>query len=151
LIIWGLFTYFTSPQRRAPAVNELAAEQGNQPLNKRLSEVEGARLEALRLREAGERFRSSQELKEGNSPEFYPEQIRPENVPALSDLKAAFRPVPGQPGAVMVPVDVAMKLALQKNLLKSQEKAVDPATVPSSLRTREGNGGLGPAGEGAKP
>jgi hypothetical protein len=151
LTIWGVFSYFSSADRRTKPENPLAAEQGQQPLNQRLSEVQGPRVEGLRRRdEAWQFYRSTQESRTGNSPEFYPEQILPENVPALSGPKAAYRWTDRQAGRATIPVEAAIKIAVQKNLLPVAPNAVDPNTVPSSLRTREGNSGLGPAGEGAK-
>jgi len=149
-IVWGLFNYFTRADRRPPAQNPLAAPRDHEPLNVRLGNVK-TRLEGLRQREPeAEMYRSSTEAKDGNSAEFHPEDIRYDRVPALSDPKDAYKRVQGQDGAVTIPIDAAIAAARAKNLVPVAPNAVDPADVPSSLRTREANSGVGQSPQGGK-
>jgi len=149
-IVWALYQYVIRGNRQ-PTENPMAAVRDDQPLNQRLGRVP-VRLEGLREREEGaELYRTTTEQPGRNSPEFYPEDVRYDRVPALSDPAAAYQRVQGREGAVTIPVEQAMKAALKMNLLqKPGDKLVDPAAVPSSLRTHEANSGLGPAPPGGK-
>jgi hypothetical protein len=118
----AIFWYVTS-QGGDPEAHAAATARNAAPLNERLGrihrggEIDQPRLEPLVLREEGSTVFPRQPLRQGNSPQIHPEQIRVsrENTPALYESGWLDK------GKVArIPIDEAMKIAAEKDVLKAR-------------------------------
>ena len=85
---------------------------------------------------------TTQRSKDGNSPKYHAEQLRPSRV---KELNASG--TDGQTGITRVPVDEAMKLLVDGKLLPAQEGARRLDVDPDWDRPKESNGGRAKAPE----
>lgn len=122
-----------SASKAEVAWNPLGARQNQEPLNTRLGDVPAPRLEGLREFPASPPdYRSS--LPEKGSPTYHPEDLRPERQPRLRSYGWVHK----EKGIAHIPVDQAMRVALEKNLLPVQPKANRPG---ESKAGRDAGGG----------
>lgn len=105
--------YYLAPSRFDPQAHPLAVERNSVPLNERLArirrggEVDQPRLEPLKLRAGDPRAITQPELREGNSPEYHPEDLRPapETTPDLYRVEQISNEL------VRIDIDTALRLA----------------------------------------
>jgi hypothetical protein len=170
-VTWLLFTNIFDPKIQEPADNPAAAQRNAAPLNERFerisstdpnAEVQQPRLEGLEKTQVYPRdgnadnkdpnnlvtsqMSTTQRSKDGNSPKYHAEQLRPSRV---KELNASG--TDAQTGITRVPVDEAMKLLVDGKLLPAQEGARRLDVDPEWDRPKESNGGRAKAPEPAKP
>lgn len=110
--------YYLAPGRADPSEHPLAVERNSVPLNERLSrirrggEVDQPRLEPLKLRAGDARAITQPELREGNSPEYHPEDLRPspETTPDLYKIEQFTNEL------VRIDIDTALRLATEPRI-----------------------------------
>ena len=88
----------------------------------------------------------TQPTKEGNSPRYHAEDLRPDKVPALKS--SGTDP---QTGVTKVPVNEAIKLLVEAGFLPAQEGARRLDVDPDWDRPKESNGGNAKLPEPPKP
>jgi hypothetical protein len=168
---WLLFSNIFDPKIPEPTDNVSAAQRNEAPLNERLgrissddpkAEVQQPRLEGLDKRQTYARdgdpknaegrnlitaeMTVTQPTKDGNSPRYHAEDLRPGKSPALT--AGGTNP---QGGAKRLPVDEAMKLLVDGKLLAAQEGARRLDVDPDWDRPKESNGGWAKPPTPAKP
>jgi hypothetical protein len=124
LVAWGLLKDYLSPERVPPVTNPLAAEQNDQPLNQRLADVPAPRLEGLRpLSAANPFYRSSLPLPDASPRNLHAEDLRPSRQPRLQSYGWVDR----DKGIAHIPIEQAMRAALEMNLLPVQKRSTGGA------------------------
>jgi hypothetical protein len=108
-----LFDYLSKREEQINNANPLplAAEKGRQPLEKRIGSVPEPRLEAI----------------QANLPGGLPPARTAEEMPQATDLTTYRKGDEKLPGTVRIPIDVAMKVLLEKKMLP-----VDPNSKVAS-------------------
>jgi|GEM_PF-4087806 len=168
---WLLFSFIFDPKIQEPADNPEAGKRNAAALNERFgrisstdpnAEVQQPRLEGLQKTEVykkdgdpnntedrnlitAERT-TTQPTKEGNSPRYHAENLRPDRVKELST--GGTDP---QTGVTRMPVNEAIKLLADAGLLPVQEGAPRLDIDGNWDRPKESNGGTGKMPEAAKP
>jgi hypothetical protein len=168
---WLLFSNIFDPKLQEPADVPGAAVRNAAPLNDRFgrisstdpnAEVQQPRLEGLEKTQVYPRdgdpnnaegknlitsqMTTTQATKEGNSPKYHAEQLRPDKVKALN----TSGPDP-ETGTTKVPVDEAIKLLVDGKLLPAREGAGRLDIDAHWDRPKESNGGNAKIPEPAKP
>jgi hypothetical protein len=110
--------YNVTAQKQAVPWNPLAARQNELPLNARLEQVPTPRLEGLVEFSAQPPYYRSSLPVEG-PPTFHPEDLRPERQPQLQKYGWVDR----EKGIAHIPIDRAMRAALEMNLLPARQGA----------------------------
>jgi hypothetical protein len=152
VVVLTILSYTLRPTKPEDAVHPLAVKSGNAPMNERLarispgSTVSQPRLEGLKRIDNGEQppyLRSFPAAKEGNSQMYYPEHLRPENVPALK----SYAWVDKGKDIASIPIAQAMAAALEGKIYKTRANPVDPNALTSRLpkASNSGRGGAAPA------
>ncbi len=137
------------PNPRAKALND-------QPLNERLTRIDTyspkaeykqPRLEFMKLRDYRKDadgnveppyLRPAAPSKEGNTPEYHPEDLRADRIPSLNEPK---HEVKGEKGIVQIPITEAMDKAVKDHWLPTQKKPVNLNKVTPQDTPKLSNGG----------
>jgi hypothetical protein len=161
VLTWILFSNIFDPRIQEPPDNPEAARRGNAPLNDRFdrisstdpkAEFQQPRLEGLQETEVYERdggvpitsmMMTTKPKKEGNSPRYHAEDLRPEKQPALQGGPAA--------GVTKVPIGDAINQLVGDGMLRAREGAENLEINADWDRPKESNGGRGKRPEPAKP
>ncbi|MFO0935410.1 MAG: hypothetical protein U0798_02710 [Gemmataceae bacterium] len=159
-IATGLFAYYRDSNAKANrSANAEVAAKNNLPFDDRLArisssdpkaEVNQPRLEWLRATDSernGEKdppwLRSVRSSEKGNSPEYRPEDLRPENYVDPITRQKVLRDygwVNKQKNVGRIPIDVAMKLMLEKNAFPVQANVSAPV-AGMATKPKLSNGG----------
>lgn len=159
-IATGMFVYFRGETAGNDGnANPIAKERNDKPLDERFArisssdakaEVKQPRLEWLRQTDSARDgkedppfLRSVRFSEVGNSPEYRPEDLRPDNyVDPITRQKVLrdFAWVDKEKGVARIPVSVAMKLMIAKNALPVQANVSVP-TVGTGTKPKLSNGG----------
>ena len=171
VITWIVFAAVFDPRKNnPPAEIPAGAAQNAEPLNERFerisssdpkAEVQQPRLEGLRKAQVYYRdgnpenkdpnnvisseFITTQPTREGNSPKFHIDDLRPDRQRELTSYG-----LDKQTGLARVPVDKAIELAVGGGLLPAQPGARRLDIEPSPDRPKESNAGRGRSPEPAK-
>jgi hypothetical protein len=160
-VTWILFANIFDPKIQEPAENADAAQRNAAPLNERFArisssdakaEVQQPRLEGLQQTETYKsdglevtaQMVPTKPLKEGNSPHYHAEDLRPDRIPELNSN--GTNPVTG---VTRMPINDAISLLLGS--LKTRDDADTHDLIPNWDRPKESNGGSGRRPEAAKP
>jgi hypothetical protein len=168
---WLLFTNIFDPKIQDAPENQLAANRNDVSLNERFgrisstdpnAEVQQPRLEGLEKTQVYPRdgnpdnkdpnnlitseMSTTQRTKEGNSPQYHAEELRPGRIKELNSSRTD-----PQTGVTRVPVDEAMKLLVDGKLLPAQEGALRLDVELDWDRPKESNGGRAKPPEPTKP
>ncbi|MSR52871.1 MAG: hypothetical protein EXS09_06225 [Gemmataceae bacterium] len=158
VITWILFANIFDPRTPGdPPENREAAERNSAPMNERFArisstdpkaEVQQPRLEGLMLTEQTKRegqytitaeMTTQKVTKEGNSPRYHAEDLRPEKIAALQ-AKDKDR----------MPIDQAIEALLSGGHLKARAGATPLDLNANWDRPKESNGGTGKIPEAPK-
>lgn len=165
-VTWLLFANIFDPKiQYAPPDYPEAAERNAAPLNDRFARISSSdpnaavqqpRLEGLQQTEkhkpdpnkdytvTAEMF-VTQPTKEGNSPQFHADDLRPDRQKVLNTNE----PAPG--GSPRIPIDQAMAELVGRKLLSSRDGALPLPLEPVWDRPKDSNGGTGRLTEPPKP
>lgn len=160
-ITWALFSNIFDPRIQDPPDNAVAAARNNAPQNDRFgrisstdpnAEVQQPRLEGLQKTEVYARdgnkenaegrnlitsqMSTTQPTKEGNSPRYHADDLRPDRVKPLN-----VNGPDAASGTTKLPVDEAIKLLVEAKLLPAQEGACRLDIDANWDRPKESNGG----------
>lgn len=161
----GVFAYVSAQAAKPdPFAHPEGLARGNASLNDRLaridqtgasgvkSEVDAPRLETLQRLQGNDKEKAFQvttqpKLPTGNSPWVHPEDIQPSRVADLHRAEYTNK----EKTTARIPIEDAMKLAVEKGLLKAAPNGHRPQA--SADRPTNGNGGRGglPAAPKAEP
>jgi hypothetical protein len=159
-IATGMFVYFRGESAGNDGnANPVAKDRNDKPIDERFArisssdpkaEVKQPRLEWLRqtdsMRDGKEDppfLRSVRFAESGNSPEYRPEDLRPDNYVDPITRQKVLRDygwVNQEKGVARIPVSVAMKLLIEKNALPVQANVSVPATG-TATKPKLSNGG----------
>jgi hypothetical protein len=139
LIVTKIIEYARAP---VPTPNTLAAKNNEGSLDQRLSRISSddekakykqPRLEGAQLLESNDPLpfvRSYDPSKEGNSPQYHPEDMRPSSAHGKDLGLQEYKWVDEKNGIVRLPVEEAMKIVLEaKNPKDSSKKYILNGTV----------------------
>jgi hypothetical protein len=150
LALWGMMDYYHVRESKTHRDgNPLAEEDSKRKLNERLQDIPSPALEGLQPVASAHPYTRSNPKVEVYSPRIEATQLRPENYPQLMTYGRAE---PAGDGYVRIPIDRAMRLILEKNLLKAREgKEGVPEPARGVLdRPTQANSGLGPQKRGGE-
>jgi hypothetical protein len=170
-ITWVLFSNIFDPRIQDPPDNSAAAARNAAPQNDRFgrisstdpnAEVQQPRLEGLEKTEVYPRdgnkenaegrnlitsqMSTTQRTKEGNSPKYHADDLRPDRVKPLN-----VNGPDAESGTTKVPVDEAIKLLVGGKLLPAQEGARRLDIDADWDRPKESNGGNAKMPQPIKP
>lgn len=162
-VTWMLFSNVFDPRIQEPPDNPAAAARNKAPQNDRFgrisstdpkAEVQQPRLEGLQKTEVYARdgnpenakgrnlitsqMSTTQPTKDGNSPRYHAEQLRPDKIKSLNVTGPD-----AESGTTKVSVDEAIRLLVEANLLPAYEGARRLDVIPDWDRPKESNGGNG--------
>jgi hypothetical protein len=144
LILWGMMDYYNAREAKTHRDgNPLAEEDSKRQLDERLRDIPAPSLEGLQPVQSEYPFTRSNPKLEVYSPRIENTDLRPTNYPQLTTYGPAE---PARDGYVRIPIDRAMQLVLEKDLLKAREKK---ESVPEPSRgvldrPTQANSGRGP-------
>jgi hypothetical protein len=173
VITWIVFATVFDPRKNNPEPTMAAAAKQNAAnLNERFgrisstdskAEVQQPRLEGLQKTQVYYRdgnpenkdpsnvisseFSTTQPTREGNSPRFHMDDLRPDRVKELN----SYGIVDKQTGQARMPVDKAIELAVGGGLLPAQPGARRLDIEPNPDRPKESNAGHGRSPEPSNP